>query len=248
MIYFFISSKSNCTPLFYILCFLLDINYFMSAFLLKSNYVSIPCRNRFRTHILSTFTLNRYNFSSTITNAASFTIRQSRETNPKTNIDPNAVRIKLYEDDNPINVILENIPKPYHTVDKNISNISPEFTNYCNKRNLEIDDGLHLHDLMHHILCGGFPDFPRTRNNTFNNNEDVRYSTKVNYNIMPENERNINSLQEYTKDYWTSINTQAFLWLMKQKRLYYKREIHPWIHYKLSQLNVTLEWLMVYIL
>ena len=122
-----------------------------------------------------------------------------------------------------LDVLLQFIPEPWDYKQR-ITETSPHtesFKDWCNNRKLTEEDGIYLSKLKQHLLNGGHPDFPRITKNS-ETNEKTQY--------------------HMTEHYYTSIDKLCFKWIKKQKRKYQNRTIHPWIQWKLEQLNVTLDW------
>eukprot|EP01084_Bolivina_argentea_P282890 484354_1 len=120
-----------------------------------------------------------------------------------------------------LDIVLDNIPSPWSKKQsKDNSDTTDVFKQWIKLRNLSEEDGHMLIRLKEHIMNGGHPDFPR----------------------LTKNENNEKCLKHWTDDYFTSIDKECFQWIKKQKQLYKDKTIHPYIHWKLLQLNVTLKW------
>ena len=113
--------------------------------------------------------------------------------------------------------------------DKSKMDTSKEFKDWIHARTLSVKDGILLFRLKEHIMNGGHPDFPR-----------LRYKKNKDGSDTPTQ-----CLKHMTSDYYTSIDTECLQWIKKQRKLYRNRTIHPWLQWKLEQLNVTLEWLVL---
>ena len=117
--------------------------------------------------------------------------------------------------------MLDNIPSPWSDhQNSSKSDTTFAFKEWIECRSLFEEDGKMLNRLKCHILNGGHPDFPR----------------------LLKRENSEKSLQHLTNDYYSSIDQECFKWIKKQKKLYRNKTIHPWLQWKLEQLNVSLEW------
>lgn len=126
-----------------------------------------------------------------------------------------------------VDILLDNIPSSWSDTQKSEkSDTTNAFKEWVKLRELSEHDGKMLNRLKQHIINGGHPDFPRL--------------TKIK---IDGDEKNVKSCAKHmTDDYFISIDKECFDWIKQQKQAYRDRTIHPWLQWKLEQLNVTLEW------
>ena len=123
-----------------------------------------------------------------------------------------------------VDILLDHIPATWaDSQEPGKSDTTNAFKQWVKLRELSEDDGKMLNRLKEHIKNGGHPDFPRLTKKAIDG--DAKSCAK-----------------HMTDDYFTSLDKECFDWLKKQKKAYRNRSIHPWLQWKLEQLNVTLEW------
>ena len=132
-----------------------------------------------------------------------------------------------------LDFLLESPPAPW--VDRRVhfsnKDTSQEFKEWISARSFSDEDGKMLFRLKEHIMNGGHPDFPRLLKEK--DSDGTSTNTKC--------------LKHMTSDYYTSIDSECLKWIKKQRKLYRNRTIHPWLQWKLEQMNVTLEWFVFHI-
>ena len=115
--------------------------------------------------------------------------------------------------------------------------LSESFQKWCQRHKISLYDGLMLYRIEENSVAGRHPDFPRRHPLYLDEANDGKNISEI-----FDNEQGNNSFDYYTKYYWTSIDTQCFRWIQKQRILYRNNRINPWIQWKLEQFNVTLDW------